>query len=151
MAGIDIFSLFPNSRMASAAKSGLSQFRSTEGVDIPATYNSAATPANVATGTRVALIGGVVGGDESGVLTLNTAGAKTTAALLALAGLTSGFSSLSFNVNTAPAGVAIAQGAGFAIYPQGSAVSFIGVSVASNPVTITLATGDVVFMMYSGA
>ncbi len=150
MAGIDIFSLFPNSRMASAAKSGLSQFRSGEDVAIPATYNTAATPANVATGTRVALIGGASGGSSSGVLTLNTAGAKTTAALLALAGLTSEFSSLSFNVNTAPAGVLIAQGAGVAIYPQGEAVSFNNVSVASNPVTITLASGDIVFVMYTG-
>ncbi len=151
MAGIDIFELFPNSRMAAAAKSGLSQFRSVEGLDIPATYNSAATPANVATGTRVALIGGAVSGSESGIVTLNTPGVLDTAALLALAGLTSEFSSLSFNVNTAPAGVLIAQGAGFAIYPQGEAVSFNNVSVANNPVTLTLVAGDTVFMMYSGA
>src|SRR5580765_303357 len=151
MAGVDIFGLFPNSRMAAAVKSGLSQIRSVEGVEIPATYNSAATVANVATGTNVAIIAGASGGNTSGILTLNTAGARTTAQLLALASLTHGFASLSFGINqVGSAGVMIAQGAGFAIYQQGAQISFSTVTVATNPVTITLGTNDVVYVLYSG-
>ncbi len=89
--------------------------------------------------------------DASGVFTINTAGVKTTAQLLALAGLTSSFTTISITVNTAPAGVSIAQGAGSVIYAQGDVATFSNVSVANTPVTLTLATGDVVSVLYSGA
>lgn len=151
MAGVDIFLLYPNSFMAGAVRAGLSRFRSIEGLEIPATLNEAATEANVNTGTQVAIPGGsVVSALSAGVFTLNTAGAKTTAALLAAAGLTTSFSTLAFNIVTAPAGVLIARGAGSATYSQGSSVSFTSVTVASSPVTITLASGDVVIVSYSG-
>jgi hypothetical protein len=151
MAGVDIFLLFPNSYMAGAVRAGLSRFRSIEGLEIPATLNESATEANVNTGTQIAIPGGSVGTALSaGVFTLNTAGAKTTATLLAAAGLTTNFTTISFAVTTAPAGVTIARGAGSAVYAQGSSVSFTNASVATNPVTITLASGDVVQVLYSG-
>lgn len=152
MAGVDIFGLYPTSRMAGAVRAGLSQFRSIEGLEIPATYNPAATEANVNIGTQVAIVSGITPGGslEAGIFTLNTAGAKDTAALLVAAGLTSNFTTMVVSIVTAPAGIAIAQGAGSAVYGQGSVVSFTSVSVANNPVTITLAANDIVVVSYTG-
>ncbi len=118
--------LYPDSKMAEAVRLGLSQFR------------------------YVDVAGSAASAPSAGVFTLNTAGVKTTAALLAAAGLTTSFATLSFAVNTAPAGVTIAQGAGSAVYAQGSAPSFSNVSVTNNPVTLTMALGDVVSVLYSG-
>jgi hypothetical protein len=130
MAGIDILNQFPNSRMAQAAKAGQSRFRSDESVVVSS---------------------GVAAGLSSGVFTINTAGTKTTANLLTLAGLTTSFSSLSVGVNTSTNGVTVAQGTGSAIYRQGAVVEFNNISVASNPITITMVTGDVVTCTYTGS
>ncbi len=86
----------------------------------------------------------------SGVFTLNTAGVKTTADLLAAAGLLSSFTTVSVIVNTAPAGITIAQGAGSVVYPQGASATFNDVSVSNGPITLTLASGDVVYVLYLG-
>ncbi len=118
--------LYPTSKMAQAVRLGLSQFR------------------------YVDVAGGASAGTSAGVFTINTAGVKTTAALLALAGLTTSFATLSFAVATAPAGVTIAQGAGSVVYPQGSTPMFSNVSVANNPITLTMAASDVVHVLYSG-
>jgi hypothetical protein len=151
MAGIDLFDLYPGSKMAVAARLGLSRFQSNEGVEIPATLNPVATVANVSDGSEdVVLIGGASGSAQAGVFTLNTAGVKNTATLLAAAGLVSSFSTLSIAVITSAAGITIARGAGSAVYSQGAAVSFTNVSVANNSVTLTLAAGDVVVVLYSG-
>ncbi len=84
------------------------------------------------------------------MFTLNTVGAKNTAALLAVAGLSTSFTTLTFAVTTAPTGVTIAQGAGSGVYAQGTTATFENISVTNNPVTITLAAGDVVSVLYSG-
>jgi hypothetical protein len=129
MAGIDLPGQFPNSMMAGAVKRGQSRF---------ITGEVASTPATGASGL------------SSGVFTLNTAGTKTTANLLAAAGLTTSFNSLSLGVQSSANGVTIAQGSGSAVYLQGSIVNLSGVSAATNPVTITMAAGDVVTCTYSG-
>jgi hypothetical protein len=133
MAGIDATNQFPNSRMALAAKLGQSRFRSDESV---ITAGGGSAP-------PVAL--------SSGVFTLNTAGAKTTANLLTAAGLTTGFATLSIGINTSTNGVTVAQGTGSAVYRQGAVVEFNNISVATNPITLTLATGDIVTCTYTGS
>lgn len=133
MAGIDILNQFPNSRMALAAKLGQSRFRSDEAV--------------ITAGGG----GGAISGLSSGVFTLNTAGAKTTANLLTAAGLTTSFTTLSVGVNTSTNGVVIAQGTGSGTYKQGAVVEFNNVATGTNPITLTLATGDVVTCTYTGS
>lgn len=128
MAGIDILGQFPNSVMARAARTGQSRFSSGEDTTVS----------------------GVGLGASSGVFTLNTAGTKTTANLLAAAGLTTSFNSLSIGVVTSTNGITIAQGSGSAVYQQGAIVNLSNVSLTSSPVTLTLATGDVVTFTYSG-
>jgi hypothetical protein len=128
MAGIDRNNVFPNSMMAAAARAGQSRFRSVE--------SAAATS--------------VGAGVSSGVFTLNTAGAKNMAALLAAAGLTTSFNSLSVAIVSSANGVTIAQGAGSNVYQQGAIVNFSNVSATSSPLTITLAAGDVVSFTYTG-
>ena len=131
MAGIDLNNVFPNSKMAQAAKLGQSRFRSDESV----------VASQPATGP----------GLSSGVFTLNTAGTKTTANLLTAAGLTTGFNSLSVGVNASNNGVTIAQGTGQAVYKQGAVVEFTNIAAATNPITITMAAGDVVTCTYTGS
>jgi hypothetical protein len=119
--------------MAMAARLGQSRFRSDESVIVAG--GGGTLPVSLA----------------SGVFTLNTAGAKTTANLLSAAGLTTSFASLSIGVNTSTNGVTVAQGTGSAIYKQGAVVEFNNVSVASNPITLTMATGDIVTCTYTGS
>lgn len=155
MAGIDILGQFPNSRMAAAAKLGQSRFRSTEGVAIPATFNTAATPANVETGTNVAIVSGGGGGAATlseKVATFTTAGATTRAALLAALGYTTQLAFLQLTVKTSVSGVTFAQGGGTVTLTAGSSITLgtrDGAPVVSD-FSMTLASGDVVLVQAVG-
>jgi hypothetical protein len=129
MAGIDIAGRFPNSIMAQAAKAGTSRFRSTESFQTSGS--------------------GVVG-LNSGIATVSGAGTKTTANLLTACGLTSNFSALSIGIQTSASGVTIAQGFGTAVYKQGSVINASNISPTNNPITLTMAAGDIVSLNYSG-
>jgi hypothetical protein len=134
MAGIDLLNQFPNSKMALAAKAGQSRFRSDETVIVSGGGG-----------------GGAGTGLSSGVFTINTPGTKTTANLLTLAGLTTGFTSLSIGINSSASGVTIAQGTGSAVYKQGAVIEFNNISATTNPITLTMATNDVVTCTYTGS
>lgn len=149
MAGIDIFGQFPNSKMAWAVKAGQSRLITGEVTSMAASYNPASSPGGVAGGGNTGIVAGGPG-TLSGVATLNTAGTKNTAALLAACGLTSSFTSLSVGVMASALGVTIAQGSGSNVYQQGAILNFSNISAANSPLTITMAANDVVTLTYSG-
>jgi hypothetical protein len=148
MAGIDVLNAFPNSKMAKAVKLGQSRFMTGEEFVETGVFSE-----------QSPTFGGIFtpdGGEptvaaKASVLTIDTAGAYTTAELLAALGFATNFDVLNVAISSSSAGVSVAQGTGSIVLKSGAVVAFPGpITATQNPVTITLAAGDVVVLNAQG-
>jgi hypothetical protein len=146
MAGIDIYGLFPNSKMAGAAKAGLSRFTSSESMSIPATFNPAAAPGNPAPPALV-----TSAGLKTGSFPISVTGTTSMAQMMTAAALSTSFQWLTLTATTASAnGVTVTQGGVPVVLKQGQSVTFQNVATGTNPVSTTTGAGDLITGTFAG-